>query len=156
LGPQPRTVRHLVEAIERHATVGRDGLAGLLVTGFDPVAEVAEEWFVTLELDHRPEDRRLLPFPDASPAVDMEGPAQGLERLGVLAAERLDDGQAADHLADAPRPRRLEAEQADEVDHRLAERVIGVEAALVVGDGEPGPPGDVLAAVPDVVEQRPL
>ena len=31
-----------------------------------------------------------------------------------------------------------------------------MEAALVVGDGEPGPAGDVLAGVADVVEERPL
>ena len=43
LGPQRGAVQHLVEPVERLALGGGQGLAGLLVPGLDPVAEVTEE-----------------------------------------------------------------------------------------------------------------
>ena len=132
------SAQHAVERVQGVDLVRRQRLAGLLVAGLDPVAQVAE---------HRPRPCRLrtgkgpsAPRPaGAAAAINVERLRQDLQHAGMVARQFVEDGLAADHLAHAARPRGAQAEQADVVEHLVAEGVVGVEAALGAGDREARP-----------------
>src|SRR5262245_59687502 len=105
---------------------------------------------------HRPGDGRRLTGPDAAAPLDMKWLLEDGQRVGRFSPQDPFDRVAADDVIDAARLGGLETEEADVVDDRIGEVAVGVETALVAGDGEAGALGQVLAGVADIIEECPL